>query len=398
MISYYHPDSQFYHLRRIHMKMKCLIIAATFALTACGGGGGGKSNSNSASSSAAPVDPSTVTTPLTPSQQDADAAQAAIDISGLYAVGTSTDSTYLYIDSITGSKDLKITAYNYIGDSYDISHGSSGANCYRVANGADTNSILNSPTSITYIPATNNKENPKYRILIGSTNLSVEWILTRNNTTFNLLNVSAGTTSGQHVAGDVDGSHYSFGVTKDPSLTISNIQSHMCVGDDLTGPTTTAGIIMPAVKNYSGLYDVSLTDNTFSTPRKFEAYLQIDEDGTINTYHYAGDGFNQGTDPKINKGNCYELSQAYNNDLNGTKLKFDKVSNQFYAYGGNDSKLFWIMDSSNTITSVGIAINNLNAKTPTTTGENVSEPGELTISSKKAQSLTVETIKNQICK
>jgi hypothetical protein len=252
---------------------------------------------------------------------------------------------------------------------------------------------------LTYIPATTNKEIPKYQMLLGSTNLPIQWILTRTNSTFMLVNISAGTTIGQHVAGDIDGVHYSFGVTKDPNLTYSNIQSHMCSGNDLIAPTTTQnGNAFPTSKKFAGLYNVTIVDKSLAAPRTFEAYLQIDEDGTMNTYHYAGDGFNQGTDPKINKGNCYELSLAYNRSLNGTKLKYDSVSNIFYAYGGNDSKLFWYLDSNENVTGVGIAIGNLNAKEATTTGLKVSEPGALSISSIQASSLTVDTIKNQICK
>lgn len=380
---------------KLNSFLTTILIASV--LTGCGGGGGG-SKSGSTSSAASSVDPSSPTAPLTSAQQNADATQAALNISGVYPVGTATDSTYIYIEPIADSKDLKITAFNYIGDSYDISHGSSGSNCYRVANGADTNAVINSPSTLTYIPAATNKEAPKYRLTMGTSNLTVEWLLARNNTQFELLNISAGGTTSQRVTGQLEGSSYAFGVIKDASLTYANIQTQMCTGDDLKAPTSTTGTAMPALKNYAGLYDVTLNDTTLSTPRKFEAYLQIDEDGTMNTYHYAGDGFNQGTDPTINKGNCYELSLAYNRSLNGTKIKYDSVAKQFYAYGGTDSKLFWFLDENANVTSVGIAIDNLNAKTPTSTGDAVFESGKLSISAKKAQSLTVETIKNQICK
>jgi hypothetical protein len=50
------------------MKFKLLLVASVCALTACGGGGGSSHSSNN-SSSPATVDNSTVTTPLTSTQQ-----------------------------------------------------------------------------------------------------------------------------------------------------------------------------------------------------------------------------------------------------------------------------------------------------------------------------------------
>jgi len=298
-------------------------------------------------------------------------------IAGVYdsslEVDGKIDQSYLIVEKIDASTDVKITAYNYMLDDIDKEGG-----CYRIATKNMVNSRLNEGVELSGLgsiikmtaPYQTDSKVGSYQLLVN--NIPLKWNYDKDG---NLLNISYGSVSSQSKITVIDGD------TKlvvplsrifNSSVSEQSIKSNICTGEqvdeDAIGST-----------NFAGLYDVTLEDSN----KTYETYLYIDEKGSMLAYKYMADDFS--LDPK----NCYSPSNLYNRLLNDRTLKFDRENKRFYTLVGQ-STYYWNLDENGNIVSVA-------RNSEAASNSVVSYDDEISIGITKETSFTLTDIQNNIC-
>lgn len=367
-----------------------LLSILAIGLTACGGGGGKSSSSGGSNSSAVANIPVNELDPknIPPSRQDdwdayvkkIEAAQLN-QISGIYNVTTvdssgKKDISYIYIESqSTASNNLTISAFDFMSD--DIS---SEGSCYRFASGNALNAKINGEPGMLgrgsnlkrIEPWDNAQRISTYYIEIDGEKLAWELDISSN-----VLSVSYGQLKHpKHLVLESNGTSLSVTANKEilGPVSIQLIRANMCSGESV-GEGSIGSTL------YSGLYDATIYEGA----KKYESYLYIDEKGKLSAYKYMGDGFDSSSNQ-----NCYSVSSIYNRDLHGKGLIYDKENNRLKT-NVDEIDLYWNLSESGAVVSVqasgGVAGD---------TYQN--QARSISLSSKKASSITITDLQNSICK